>query len=60
MNDSLVQGIFPDQWKISTVTPIPKLGNTNIACDSRPINELPLDEKKLRMLGQRPTHGIYK
>lgn len=45
INDSLMNGIFPNQWKVSTITPIPKITNTNIASNFRPINELPVDEK---------------
>ena len=45
INESLNTGNFPTQWKISTVTPIPKISNTNVAANFRPINELPVDEK---------------
>lgn len=45
INESLKTGIIPKKWKISTVTPIPKIVNTNIASNFRPINEMPVDEK---------------
>lgn len=45
VNTSLSKGIVPDEWKISTVTPIPKIKNTMNASQFRPINSLPNDEK---------------
>lgn len=42
---SLEQGMFPSQWKTSTITPIPKITGTNISSNFRPINVLPVDEK---------------
>lgn len=50
INKSLRLGVFPDQWKTSMVTPIPKIVNTNIANNFRPINELPVDEKICEIL----------
>lgn len=45
INHSLKSGVYPDEWKKSTVIPIPKIKNTNIANNFRPINTLPNDEK---------------
>ena len=52
INESLNTENFPTQWKISTVTPIPKVSNTNIAANFRPINELSVDEKICECLGK--------
>lgn len=45
INKSFDDGYFPDCWKISTVTPIPKVKNTNKCEEFRPINGMPNDEK---------------
>lgn len=49
INVSLSEGQFPEQLKLSTVTPIPKVTNTNLACNFRPINTLPPIEKVIEM-----------
>lgn len=43
VNTSLSEGVVRDEWKISNVTPIPKIKNT--ANEFRPINTLPTDAK---------------
>lgn len=53
VNTSIRTGVFPDQLKISTVMPIPKVLNTQDACNFRPINTLPTLEKVL----ERIIHG---
>lgn len=45
INESFETGIFPNDWKLSTITPIPKITNTNKACEHRPINTRSNDEK---------------
>ena len=40
-------GIFPDEWKIATVTPIPKVSNATDPSDLRPISLLPVVGKLL-------------
>lgn len=45
INKSFDEGKFPDRWKISTITPIPKIKNTNKCDEFRPINSMPNDEK---------------
>lgn len=45
INESLEKGVFPDQWKLSMITPIPKVNNTNKCDQFRPINSMPNDEK---------------
>ena len=46
-NNILDQGIFPDKWKIATVTPIPKVSNAVNPSDLRPISLLPVPGKLL-------------
>lgn len=38
-------GIFPDKWNVSTVKPIPKIKNTKLPQNYRPINTFSPDEK---------------
>lgn len=45
INKSFDEGHFPECWKISTITPIPKVKNTNKCEEFRPINSMPNDEK---------------
>lgn len=47
INISLMRGQFPEEWKKSTVIPIPKVPNSTRVEDRRPINMLPLYEKIL-------------
>lgn len=49
VNTSLSKGQFPDELKTSTVIPVPKIENSNQACDFRPINTLPPLEKILEL-----------
>ena len=46
-NNILASGIFPDKWKIATVTPIPKVANAESPTDLRPISLLPVPGKIL-------------
>lgn len=50
INEIILNGILPDEWKISTVTPIPKIKNTNKADTFRPINAMECDEKFLETI----------
>lgn len=50
INRSLQGGEFPDEWKTSTIHPIPKLNNTKNAHEFRPINTMPSDEKMIEMI----------
>lgn len=45
INESFQTGIFPDIWKTTSVTPIPKVNNTKNCDEFRPINMLPTLEK---------------
>lgn len=50
INNSLKIGFVPDNWKIATVTPIPKIKGSKKAEDMRPINTLPLYEQILEQI----------
>lgn len=45
INESLETSIVPPAWKLSTITPVPKLKNTCYCNEFRPINVLPIHEK---------------
>lgn len=47
INLSISTGQIPNVLKISTITPIPKIKNTKLASNFRPINSLPCIEKVL-------------
>ena len=49
INTSLTSGVIPDDWKLSTVVPIPKVKNTRNSNEFRPINVLPVPEKLLEI-----------
>ena len=46
-NKIIESGIFPDKWKIATVTPIPKVTCASEPTDLRPISLLPVPGKLL-------------
>ena len=39
-NDSIIQEVFPQDWKMGTITPIPKSGNLMVKTNWRPITIL--------------------
>ena len=43
-------GIFPDDWKVATVTPIPKISTPKSCNDLRPISLLPLPGKIMEQI----------
>ena len=43
-------GIFPDGWKVATVTPIPKVNNPSSCNELRPISILPLPGKLMEQI----------
>lgn len=45
INESLVNGYVPIEWKISKVTPIQKIKHTKKVSEFRPINSMQTDEK---------------
>ena len=46
-NNILETGVFPDKWKMATVTPIPKVSNATLPTELRPISLLPIPGKLL-------------
>ena len=50
MNLSLNTATVPDDWKVATVTPIPKVNGTAMVSELRPISILPLPGKILEHL----------
>lgn len=50
INESMEKGTFPEQWKLATVTPIPKMKNTIKANEFRPINSMPVNEKIMKTI----------
>ena len=49
-NIIIKKGIFPDEWKIATVTPIPKIPHPQKCGDLRPISILPLPGRVLEKI----------
>ena len=49
-NQSITLGKFPDCWKLSTVTPIPKCGDLSSVGNWRPISIIPLVCKLMEKL----------
>ena len=45
INNSIEKAVFPDQWKIGKVCPIPKIDNPTECKDFRPISILPIFSK---------------
>lgn len=52
INDSFLEGKFPDNWKTSTIIPIPKITKPIKAKDYRPINMLPIAEKVIETIAK--------
>lgn len=44
VNESMLEGAFPETLKTSLITPIPKKTNTKKANEHRPINSMPIEE----------------
>lgn len=49
INASLESGIFPSAWKTSVIIPVPKVANTVLCEEFRPINTVPPYEKVLEI-----------
>lgn len=50
INKSLEEGIFPENWKTTTIVPIQKVKGSTKAEEYRPINILPVYEKVLELV----------
>lgn len=60
INKSLSEGCFPEEWKTSTVIPIPKIGKPKKASEYRPINMLPIYEKVLEIVIKKQIEGYLQ
>ena len=49
-NRSISLGIFPESWKVATITPIPKTGDLSQVKNWRPISIIPLIGKMMENL----------
>ena len=50
MNHSFKTGIFPNQWKIATIIPLPKKPKASVVSDLRPISILPIFSKLMEAI----------
>lgn len=50
INESLSNGTYPESWKESIVIPIPKVNNTKLCNEFRPINMIPTEAKVLEKI----------
>ena len=50
LNTSLDNGEFPEEWKTSIIVPVPKVQNTNLHNQFRPINTVEVYEKVLELV----------
>ena len=57
LNKSLALGVFPDEWKRATVTPIPKSGDLSQVSNYRPISLLPLPGKIMEKIIHKQLMG---
>lgn len=53
INDSFNNGIFPENWKTTTIIPIPKISKTKKCEEFRPINMLPSSEKVIELTAKK-------
>lgn len=52
INCSFERGVFPNDWKTTKVIPIPKIINTALAGEFRPINTLDFDAKIIEKIAE--------
>ena len=45
INSSLLTGVFPNEWKLSEITPLHKDGDNEVASNNRPISLLEIMSK---------------
>lgn len=59
INSSIEASVFPQKWKHSSITPIPKIPNPSLISDFRPISILPLLSKVYeRLLSDQITEYL--
>lgn len=59
-NTSFSEGIFPDDWKVSVIVPVPKISGAKDCIDFRPINMLPTYEKCGELLAKSQIEKFIK
>lgn len=60
INKSLSEGCFLEEWKTSTIIPIPKVEKPKKASEYRPINMLPIYEKVLEIVVKKQIEGYLE
>lgn len=60
INQSLKEGCCPQNWKTSTIIPIPKIEKARKASEFRPINILPMYEKVLELVVKKQIEDYFE
>lgn len=60
INQSLKEGCCPQNWKTSTIIPIPKVEKARKASEFRPINILPIYEKVLELVVKKQIEDYFE
>lgn len=60
INQSLKEGCCPQNWKTSTIIPIPKVEKARKASEFRPINILPIYEKVLELVVKKQIENYFE
>lgn len=60
INEAIETESVPELWKTTLVTPIPKVRNTSMAGEFRPINSLPADAKMLEIIKEQLVEYLEK
>ena len=58
VNESLLQGTLPSEWKYAKITPLCKKGISTVMDDYRPISVLPVVSKVLERVVHHPLHSF--
>ena len=64
INECLSQSVMPRKWKVGTISPIPKNGNSHAMSDYRPISVLPTPSKIIeravynQLIYHLESHGL--
>ena len=60
LNLPLSSGVFSNNWKLSTLTPIRKIPNSNNASDFKSINQLPMYENVLEIVIKQQLEEFFR